>query len=375
MIEVSVVIPCLNEEKSIALCIAKANAAFSKMKGAGEVVVVDNGSTDNSIAIAQSLGARVILEERKGYGNALRAGIAAAQGTYIAMGDGDDTYDFSTVDQFVDRLKQGYDLVMGSRFGGTILPGAMTWSHRYIGNPILSGMLRLFFGGGISDSHCGLRAFTKSAYESMELHTTGMEFASEMVIHALKKKLRISEIPITYYPRQGESKLASFRDAWRHMRFMLIYSPGYLYLLPGLIIFALSFLISLRLVAGPIVVFGRGWETHVMVFTSLFTILGWQIITLGIAAKVFAYSIALEEDNWIKYVLDLFTLERAILCGAALIATGVLLIGYIFYVWSQNHFGELREVNTGLFALTLTVLGFQTIFTAFLTSMLQIKFR
>lgn len=375
MIEISVVIPCLNEEESIASCIRKAHEGFKKMNGAGEVIVVDNGSTDNSVAIAQSLGARVILETRKGYGNALRAGIEAAQGTYVAMGDGDDTYDFSTVDQFVARLKQGYDLVMGSRFGGTILPGAMTWSHRYIGNPILSGMLRLFFGGGVSDSHCGLRAFTKKAYVAMDLHTTGMEFASEMVIHALKKKMKISEIPITYYPRQGESKLASFRDAWRHMRFMLIYSPGYLYLMPGLIIFVVNFLISLRLAAGPIVMFGRGWETHVMVFTSLFSILGWQIITLGIAAKVFAYSIALEEDNWIKHVLKRVTLEKAIVCGLGLIAIGVAMIGYIFYVWSLNHFGELKEVNTGLLALTLTVLGFQTIFTAFLASMLQIKFR
>ncbi|MCX5779162.1 MAG: glycosyltransferase family 2 protein [Elusimicrobia bacterium] len=375
MIEVSVVIPCLNEEQSIASCIRKANEAFAKYKGAGEVIVVDNGSTDQSVAIARSLGARVIVEERKGYGSALRTGIAAAQGAFIAMGDGDDTYDFSTADEFFTRLKQGYDLVMGSRFKGTIVPGAMTWSHRYIGNPILSGMLKLFFGGAVSDAHCGLRAFRKTAYDLMDLHTTGMEFASEMVIHSLKKKLKISEIPITYYPRQGESKLASFRDAWRHMRFMLIYSPGYLYVLPGLILFLFSFLVTLRLLAGPIVAFGRGWEIHVMVFSSMFTILGWQIINLGIAAKVFAYSISLEEDNWIQHVLKLVTLERAIVCGLGLVIAGMGMIGYIFYVWSQNHFGALKEVNTGLFALTLTVLGFQTIFTAFLTSMLQIKFR
>ncbi|MGA2090771.1 MAG: glycosyltransferase family 2 protein [Endomicrobiales bacterium] len=375
MIEVSVVIPCLNEEKSIGSCIQKAQEAFKKMTGTGEVIIVDNGSTDKSVAIAQALGARVILEQRKGYGSALRAGISAAQGSFIIMGDGDDTYDFSIIDQFVSRLKQGYDLVMGTRFGGTIMPGAMTWAHRYVGNPILSGMLRLFFGGGVSDAHCGLRAFTKKAYEMMDVHTTGMEFASEMVIHALKKKLKISEIPITYYPRLGESKLASFRDAWRHMRFMLIYSPGYLFILPGLIICVFSFLVSWRLLMGPIVVFGRGWETHVMVFTSLFTILGWQIITLGIAAKAFAYTIALEEDSWIKHVLKLVTLERTIVFGLGLILIGVVMIAYIFYVWSHNHFGELKEINTGMVALTLTVLGFQTIFTAFLTSLLQIRFR
>lgn len=375
MTDVSVVIPCLNEEQTIGACVSKALGAFTAMNCTGEVIVVDNGSTDRSVATALERGARVIHEERRGYGSALRAGIGAAQGTYIVMADGDDTYDFSILGQFVDRLRQGYDLVMGSRFGGTILPGAMTWSHRYIGNPILSGMLRLFFGGGVSDSHCGLRAFTKQSYAAMDLHTTGMEFASEMVIHALKKKLRIAEIPITYYPRQGESKLASFRDAWRHMRFMLIYSPGYLYFLPGLLIFGVSFFVSLRLLAGPIVLFGRGWDIHVMVFSSLFTILGWQIITLGVAAKVFAYAIALEQETWVRRLLSKVTLERAIAFGGLLIVTGVVAVGYIFYVWARNDFGALGQINTGLLALTLIVLGCQTIFTAFLASMLQIKYR
>jgi len=375
MVDVSLIIPCLNEEKTIAACIRKAQEGFLRSGLSGEVIVVDNGSTDRSVEIAREGGARVLLETRRGYGNALRKGIEESSGAYIIMGDGDDTYDFSDSSRFVDMLKQGFDLVMGSRFKGKILPGAMTWSHRYIGNPILSGMLRLFFGGKVSDSHCGLRAFTKDAYMRMDLHTTGMEFASEMVIHGLKKKLRITELPITYYPRQGESKLASFRDAWRHMRFMLLYSPGYLFLVPGLFIFLVNFAVTVRLSFGEIFLFGRPWDIHPMVFSAMFALLGWQIVNLGIAAKVFAHTIALEEKSWIRHLIRLLTLERVLFFGILLILTGAAVIGYIFYVWASNDFGVLREVKTGILALTLTVMGLQSIFTAFLTSMLQIKYR
>jgi glycosyltransferase involved in cell wall biosynthesis len=375
MVDVSLIIPCLNEEKSIASCIRKAQEGFLRSGLSGEVIVVDNGSTDRSVEIAREGGARVLFETRRGYGNALRRGIEEASGAYIIMGDGDDTYDFSDSNRFVDLLKQGFDLVMGSRFKGKILPGAMTWSHRYIGNPILSGMLRLFFGGKVSDSHCGLRAFTKDAYMRMDLHTTGMEFASEMVIHGLKKKLRITELPITYYPRQGESKLASFRDAWRHMRFMLLYSPGYLFLVPGLFIFLVNFAVTVRLSFGEIFLFGRWWDIHPMVFSAMFALLGWQVVNLGITAKVFAHTISLEEKSWIRHLIRLATLERVLFFGILLILTGVAVIGYIFYVWASNDFGVLREVKTGILALTLTVMGLQSIFTAFLTSMLQIKYR
>lgn len=373
--EVSVVIPCLNEEATIASCIRKALAAFSMARLDGEVIVVDNGSTDRSVEIARNAGARVVDEQRKGYGSALRKGIEEAQGKYVIMGDGDDTYDFTTVDQFVQLLRQGFELVMGSRFGGKILPGAMTWSHRYIGNPILSGMLRIFFGGGVSDAHCGLRAFSKEAYQKMDLHTTGMEFASEMVIHSLKKKLKIAEVPITYYPRLGESKLSSFRDAWRHIRFMLLYSPGYLFLLPGFVIFLVNLALTVRLAFSPIHLFGRGWDIHPMVFCAMFTLLGWQVVNLGIAAKVFAHTISLEEENWIRHLIRIVTLERVLAIGVLMILIGVGIIGYIFYVWAQNDFGILLEVKTGILALTLIVMGLQSMFTAFLTSMLQIKYR
>lgn len=375
MVEVSVILPCLNEEKTIEACIRKSKEAFGRDGIDGEVVVVDNGSTDRSMEIAERAGARIVKETRKGYGSALRRGIEEAAGKYLVMGDADDTYDFSQLGAFVAKLREGYGLVMGSRFKGKILPGAMSWSHRYVGNPILSGMLRVFFGGGISDSHCGLRAFSREAYKKMELRTTGMEFASEMVIHALKKKLRITEIPITYYPRRGESKLESFRDAWRHMRFMLIYSPGYLFILPGILIFMISFAVSVRLLLSPMHLFGRPWDIHVMVFSSMFALLGWQIVNIGIAAKTFARVISLEEGKLGNDILNFMTLERTLIFGLSLVLLGVCIAGYIIAVWVRNDFGELAQVKTGVFSLTLIVMGLQTVFTAFLSSMLQIKYR
>jgi glycosyltransferase involved in cell wall biosynthesis len=375
MTEVSVVIPCLDEEESIGICVQKALKSFRDNGMDGEVVVVDNGSTDKSVEKAKAAGARVVAEQQKGYGSALRRGIQEAFGKYIVMADGDDTYDFLESAKFVNRLKEGFDLVMGSRFRGKILPGAMTWSHRYVGNPILSGMLRLFFGGGVSDSHCGLRAFTKEAYQRMDLHTTGMEFASEMVIHSLKKKLKISEIPITYYTRAGESKLASFRDAWRHMRFMLLYSPRYVFLGPGALLFAVSMLVSLRLLYGPVYLFGRPWDIHVMVFSSMFALLGWQILSLGLAAKVFARSINLEEDSITHKLLGELTLERSLLFGLSLTLIGLVMIGYIIIIWARNSFGELAQIKTGIFSLSLIVMGLQTVFTSFLLSMLQLKYK
>lgn len=375
MVEVSVVLPCLNEEETIAECIKKAQAGFKKGNLAGEVVVSDNGSTDKSIEIAKSLGARVVFQPEKGYGNALRKGIEESQGKYIIMGDSDDTYDFSVLDEFVKLLKQGYDLVMGSRFRGKILPGAMTWSHQYIGNPILSGILRIFFGGGVSDSHCGLRAFTKEAYQKMGLQTTGMEFASEMVIHAMKKKLKISEIPITYYPRKGESKLVGLRDAWRHMRFMLLYSPNYLFLLPGLILFIPGIFLLIRLLLGPFSFLGHEWGIHVMVFASMMTILGWQILSLGLCAKSYALNVGMEDSPRTRWLLTVFSVERAAAASLIVILLGMILTIYILIIWARNSFGELAQVKTAMLAVTMIVIGLQTIFAAFLTSMLQIQYR
>ncbi len=375
MIEISVVIPCLNEAETIVTCIEKARDCLNKLNVSYEIIVVDNGSSDNSVELAKGSGAVVISEAEKGYGSTLRRGIEAAKGKYVIMGDGDDTYDFGEINKFIEKLKNGGDLVMGSRFKGRILPGAMSWSHRYIGNPILSGMLKLFFGGSVSDAHCGMRAFTKDAYGRMALKTTGMEFASEMVIHSLKKKLKISEVSITYHPRKGDSKLDSFRDAWRHMRFMLLYSPGYLFLLPGLIIFVASLGITIKLVFGPIYAFGRPWDVHPMVFFAVFALLGWQIFSTGLAAKAYAFQIGLEEDKLSRDMLRLISLERALFFGIFLITLGAALMLYILYVWKLGNFGELSEVKTGILAIMLIAMGFQSIFAAFLISMLQIEYR
>jgi len=375
--QVSVVLPCLNEENSIEICIKKIKDVFEKEKIDGEIIVVDNGSTDRSVEIVKKYSdVKLLFEPQKGYGYALRCGIENAQGEYIIMGDADNTYDFYEIPKFLEKLKEGYDLVIGSRFKGKILKGAMSFSHRYIGNPILTGMLRFFFGGNISDAHCGLRGFTKQAYQKMNLKTTGMEFASEMVIHALKKKLKIAEIPITYYPRIGESKLSSFRDAWRHIRFMLLYSPDYLFLFPGIILFLAGFIISFGILAkGYISLFGRMWGVHVLFFSSVITLVGWQILNIWFSAKVYTHIIGLEESNFIKKLMNFLTLEKTLVFGLIIFFTGLIGLLYIVYIWAKTNFGPLEELRLGIFSTMLAAMGIQTIFSAFLSSVLQIKYK
>ena len=377
MKQLSVVLPCLNEENSIEICIKKIKDVFEKEKIDGEIIVVDNGSTDRSVEIVKKYNdVKLLFEPQKGYGSALRCGIENAQGEYIIMGDADNTYDFYEIPKFLERLKEGYDLVIGSRFKGKILKGAMSFSHRYIGNPILTEMLRFFFGGNISDAHCGLRGFTKQAYQKMALRTTGMEFASEMVIHALKKKLKIAEIPLTYYPRIGESKLSSFRDAWRHIRFMLLYSPDYLFLLPGIILFLVGFIISFGILAkGYISLFGRMWGVHVLFFSSVITLVGWQILNIWFSAKVYTHMIGLEESNFIKKLMNFLTLEKTLVFGLIIFFTGLIGLLYIVYIWAKTNFGPLEELRLGIFSTMLAAMGIQTIFSAFLSSVLQIKYK
>lgn len=375
--ELSVVIPCLNEESSIEICINKIQYIFKKYNIHGEIIVVDNGSTDNTVEVVKKYtDVKLLFEAQKGYGAALRKGIENAEGKYIIMGDADNTYDFYEIPKFLEKLKEGYDLVIGSRFKGKILKGAMSWSHRYIGNPILSGMLRLFFGGNVSDAHCGLRAFTKEAYQKMNLRTTGMEFASEMVIHALKKKLKITEIPIIYYPRIGESKLSSFRDAWRHIRFMLLYSPDYLFLLPGIIFLVIGFYTTFGiLVKTSISLFGRSWGIHVMFFSSVVTLVGWQILNIWFSAKAFTHNIGLEESKFIKKLLSFLTLERMLLLGIIISLIGFCGLLYIIYIWAKTNFGPLEQGRLGIFSVMLTGMGIQTIFSAFLSSVVQVKYK
>jgi glycosyltransferase involved in cell wall biosynthesis len=375
-IDVSVVIPCLNEEETISACVSKANQALRNMNVPAEVIVVDNGSTDRSAEIAGALGARVVCQKERGYGAAYLKGFEEAKGKYIVMGDADDTYDFLEIPKFVDQLKSGNDFVIGSRFKGEIRPGAMPWLHRYIGNPTLSFILNKFFKLNISDTHCGMRAFTREALNKMHLRTTGMELASEMIINASKAKLRIAEIPIIYHPRKGESKLRSFSDGWRHLRFMLMYSPTHLFLIPGTLFLAVGLFILFLLLPGPLRFLGLTFDIHYMVIASFLSILGLQIIYIGLFAKIYSITEHFEiEDGLIKFISNQFNLERGLLLGLLTFSFGLALYLYILAKWVFSGFGALEEIRMGLLALTLTIIGVQTVFSSFFLSMLGIRKR
>jgi len=370
--EVSVIMPCLNEAATVARCVAKARAALEGAGLAGEVVVADNGSDDGSPALAAAAGARVVTANVRGYGAAYLAGLEAAGGRYLVLGDADDTYDFAVVPQFVAALAAGSDVVLGSRFRGTILPGAMPWLHRYVGNPVLSGILSLFFGRRISDAHCGLRAMTREAADRMRLRSSGMEFASEMVALALRHGLAVSEIPITYYPRGGQSKLRSFRDGWRHLRFMLLLSPTPLFLLPGLVAFAAGLLGLFALLPGPVRVGALLFDYHFMFIASAAAILGQQLVVLGLAAKTYARGeLALKGDRWLLLLDRHFSLERGLLLGLGLVAAGLGINGWILASWLESGRGALFAVRPALLGLSLVVLGAQAVFGSFFISVLH----
>ncbi|HNX90651.1 MAG TPA: glycosyltransferase family 2 protein [Candidatus Omnitrophota bacterium] len=374
--KISVVIPCLNEEKGIGTCIDKARSALDKLGMPYEIVVSDNGSTDNSVNISLEKGARVVREPKKGYGNAYLTGMDASNGDYIVMADADDTYDLSQIQDFIRPLEEGFDFVMGSRFKGSMLPGSMSWSHRYIGNPILSSILRIFFHTRISDSHCGYRSFTRDAYKRMQLKTTGMEFASEMVVNAIKEKLKITEVPINYYPRKGDSKLESLRDAWRHMRFMLLYAPTYLYLLPGVIFLSIGLLLVVGLSMGTVMLFSRPLLYHFNILGMVLSILGFQIISLGIFSRAFSYLNGFDRfDKKIEGFLKNFHLEKGLISGLALFAAGVCVFIHIFLKWVFSNFGELFEIKSAMLATTLTIIGIQMIFSSFFLSFLILEKR
>jgi glycosyltransferase involved in cell wall biosynthesis len=369
--KISVVIPCLNEEKGIGICIDKAKAALENIGGPFEIIISDNGSTDRSVEIAKTKGATVLHEPHKGYGNAYLKGMRECTGNFIVMGDGDDTYDFSQIKDFITPLEEGYDYVIGSRFKGGMQKGAMSWSHRYIGNPILSSMLKLFFNTSVSDSHCGYRSLTKEAFNKMQLKTPGMEFASEMVVNAIKEKLKIKEIPITYHPRIGESKLESLSDAWRHVRFMLYYAPTYLYFLPGIISLVLGLLLVVGLSAAPMKIFGRVMDFHFNILGTVLSLLGFQIISLGIFSRAFSYLNGFDRfDKKTEHLLKAFRLEKGIILGGILFTIGSAIFIAILLKWIAADFGTLFEIRRALLATTLTVLGLQTIFSSFFLSFL-----
>jgi len=374
--EVSVVMPCLNEEETVGKCIKKTFDSFKRLNIEGEVIVCDNGSTDRSSQIAKSLGARVVYQEKKGYGSAYMKGFEEARGKYIIMGDSDDSYDFSDIERFITPLREGKDMVMGSRFKGKIIPGAMPWHHRYIGNPLLSWFLNRFFKTGISDAHCGMRSLTREAYRKMRLCTTGMEFASEMVINAAKAGLDMVEIPITFYPdgRSGKPHIRSFRDGWRHLRFMLMYSPTHLFLIPGAGLMLIGLVLSIVLLRGPIFIGGRGYSFHLSILGSLLTLLGFQIINLGLYAKAYSFKQYFERgDKFIEKFYTYFRLEWGLVIGFSLFMVGLLMDFFILYSWIKGGFGALLQVSKASFATTLMVMGVQIIFSSFFLSMLDVK--
>jgi glycosyltransferase involved in cell wall biosynthesis len=366
-----VVIPCLNEAGTIEECVRRARTALHSREIAGEVVVVDNGSDDGSGGLAAAAGAHVVLERKRGYGSAYLAGLAAAHGRYVVMADADLTYDFAEIPRFVDELEAGADMVVGNRMKN-IHPGAMPWHHRYIGNPLLSGLLNLLFRTGVDDAHCGMRAVRRDVLPRLDLRATGMEFASEMVIRAAKEKLVIRQFPIEYRPRVGESKLSSFSDGWRHLRFLLVHSPNYLFILPGAIMAALGVLVE-AIVISTIPIFGRNWDIHALIAGALLAIVGTQIVALGICAHAYGTYFMGEQDRWFDRMRARFRLEHGLLLGGAVMFAGVVLGGVILVDWITRGFGALAEERLAVLAATLIIVGIQIFFSSFLLSILGLR--
>jgi glycosyltransferase involved in cell wall biosynthesis len=377
-IDVSVVMPCLNEEKSIGACIEKTLKAFNDFRLNGEIIVSDNGSTDRSIEIASSFGERVkvVHQPEKGYGSAYLKGLDSAKGRFIVIGDSDSSYDFYDIPHLLRPLKEeGIDMVIGSRFKGEIAKGAMPWANRYIGNPVLSGMLRILFRTDISDSHSGFRAFTKEAYKKMRLCSTGMEFASEIIVSALKNHLKIKEIPIKYHPRKGLSKLNPLKDAWRHIRFMFMYSPDYLYLVPGLFLFFTGLVFqALIFYFNSIYIGPFNLELHSMIFFNVFTLLGFQILLLGLYTKSYFYVSRFERPVGLsKTAFYRFKLEHGLLVGGLLFLIGVFIMACIFFEWGRTGFGGMWRLKLAILSTNFTIVGIQIIFSSFFLSMLKIE--
>ena len=368
---VSVVIPCLNEAASIEACVLAAQDALAKGNYDGEVLVVDNDSDDGSGEIAAAAGARGVYEPRRGYGNAYLAGLAAANGNYIVMLDADMTYDVGELPRFVQELESGGDLVLGDRMQG-IQPGAMPWMHRHVGNPVLTGLLNRLYSTKVNDAHCGMRAVRREALPRLDLRTTGMELASEMVIRAAKEGLDIRQLPIEYHPRQGESKLSTWTDGWRHLRFLLIHSPTHLFLIPGAAVAALGALI-MAAVLMHVSFLGHQWDIHALIGGSLMLILGTQVIALGLCALAYGVYFMDEKDEWFNGMRARFRLERGLLLGGTVIAVGVILGAVMVGIWIDRGLGSLAEQKLAVVAATLITVGTEAFFTSFLLSILGLR--
>jgi glycosyltransferase involved in cell wall biosynthesis len=373
---ISVVLPCLNEIAAVATVVREASDALCKAGVEGEIIVVDNGSTDGSAEAAEGAGARVIRERRRGYGAAYMGGFAAATGDVVVMADADGSYDFAALPSFLERIRAGDDLVMGSRFKGHIEPGAMPWTHRYIGSPILSGLLNLLYRTGIQDAHCGMRAFRRAVLPDLRLRMPGMEFASEMVVNAARSGLRVGEVPVNYRVRGGRSKLRTVPDGWRHLRFLMLYSPTHLFLVPGLILLLVGLVLLVALLPGPVIVLGRLFDIHVMVLGALLTLIGFQILTIGLYAKTLAVTLRLQPvDRTLAVLRRVFSLERGLAVGAALFIIGFGVDFGIAARWVASGFGPLNEVRPALFALVSMLLGMQIVFSSFFLFAIELQVR
>jgi glycosyltransferase involved in cell wall biosynthesis len=380
-IELSIVMPCLNERETLAVCVRKAMASLESANIRGEVIVADNGSTDGSQEIAEQEGARVVHVQEKGYGNALKGGILAARGEYVLMADSDDSYEFAHAPRFVSSLRAGSDLVMGNRFRGGISPKAMPFLHRYLGNPVLSAVGRLFFHAPVGDFHCGIRAMRKDSFLRMDIRSTGMEFASEMVVKATLLQMKVSEVPTTLNPdgRNRAPHLRTWRDGWRHLRFLLMYSPRWLFLYPGILLMVVGLAASALLLPGRFVFRGVGFDVHTLLYAFVAVLLGFQLVAFATFTKVFAITEGLlPEDPRMQRMFRWITLETGLVVGTVLVLLG--LGGSVFAVsgWARQSFGALntertlRIVMPAVFALTI---GVQIIFSSFFLSILGLRRR
>jgi len=377
--EFSIVMPCLNESETLAICIEKANEFFKTNTINGEVIIADNGSSDGSQEIALNHGAKVISIANKGYGNALKGGIENASGKYIIMGDADDSYDFSNLTPFIEKLRDGADLVIGNRFKGGIKKGAMPFLHKYLGNPVLSYLGRLFFNSSIGDFHCGLRGFSKKAYLKMNLATSGMEFASEMIVKSNLLNLKIVEVPTILY-KDGRSRkphLNTWSDGWRHLRFLLLYSPKWLFLIPGIIMMVLGFVFSLLLIISPIQILTVTFDVHTLLYATSLLLIGFQFVVFYGFTKVFAVTQnLLPKSSRYNLLFKYINLEKGLILGFITTLIGIILSIYGLSLWSKNNYGVL-EVQTTLRiiipAVTTIIIGVQIILFSFFFSILGLK--
>ncbi len=370
--EISIILPCRNEEEALPFCLKQIKQVIKKNKLSAEIIVSDS-STDKSPEIAKRENVVLVKHNKDGYGNAYLEGFKKAQGDYIFMADADGTYNFKEIPHFIKQIKDGFDMAIGDRFAGKMEKNAMTFSHKYIGNPILSLLLKLFFGGDIRDPQCGMRAFKTSLLEKLNLQTTGFEFISEITIRSIGLNLKIKQIPINYYNRSGKSKLRSFSDAWRNIRFMLLYSPLFLFLIPGIILFLMGALSMFWFYFGSPNIFGIKLIYYPMFLSSFLTIVGYQLIFFSAFAKIYLMNHLKEKDPFLEKTFEYITIERASIMGAILLLLGMLFWSLIIIKWINSGFGELHEIKISVVALTFAIIGIQTIFSSFMLSMLSIR--